>query len=154
MQDAFEPAGEPADPFRLGRFVEAQARTWEVALGEVRAGRKSSHWMWYVFPQISGLGRSETARRYAIGSLDEAHAFLAHPLLGPRLREITRAAAGLPGGSARDVFGTPDDLKLRSSLTLFDRIEPDGPFALALDRFFSGERDGETLRLLGRAGDP
>lgn len=143
-----EAAPVPHDPFHLRRFVEAQEQSFDRALREVRSGRKTSHWMWYVFPQLEGLGRSETARRYAIGSLEEARAFLAHPLLGPRLRDITRAAAGLPDRSARAVFGEPDDLKLRSSLTLFDRADPEGPFRTALDHFFAGERDPATLRLL------
>lgn len=140
----------PDDPFRLTRFVAAQDPIWPGPLLEIRAGRKTSHWMWYVFPQIAGLGRSETARHYAIASLDEARAFLAHPTLGARLREIARAVADLPNRSARDVFGSPDDLKLRSSLTLFDMVEPNHVFAQALNHVFAGERDDETLRLLNR----
>lgn len=135
-----------SDP--LERFVAAQASVYATALAELRSGRKRTHWMWFVFPQLAGLGRSETARFYAIGSLEEARAYLAHPVLGPRLLECTAAAvsAGVP---ADVLFGHPDDLKFRSSMTLFERAAQDSrPFAQALDRLCSGARDALTLRLL------
>ncbi|MCJ2014908.1 DUF1810 domain-containing protein [Methylobacterium sp. J-076] len=133
------------DPFGLARFVAAQADTAAQALAELRAGRKRSHWMWFVFPQIAGLGSSPMAQRYAIASLDEARAYLAHPLLGPRLRDCTTAALAAPG-SAHDVFGSPDDMKFRSSLTLFAEAAPDEPlFAKALERFYGGSKDPATL---------
>ena len=137
------------EAFDLRRFVEAQERTYAEALAEVRRGRKASHWMWFVFPQIAGLGFSPTAQQYAISGMEEARAYLAHPLLGPRLREVAGAAAGLQGRTAREVFGSPDDLKLRSSLTLFEAAALDEPvFARALDALCAGVRDGRTLELL------
>lgn len=133
----------------LGRFVEAQAATYAAALAELRRGRKASHWMWFVFPQIAGLGRSPTARFYALASLDEARAYLAHPVLGPRLTEVVDAILALPGRDARAVFGSPDDLKLRSSLTLFQAAAPDEPrFQRALDKYFAGRPDPLTLERL------
>ncbi len=141
--------GGQADPFDLRRFVEAQDGVYAGALAEVRRGRKASHWMWFVFPQLAGLGYSPTARHYGIQGLEEARAYLAHPMLGPRLREVAAAAAGLEGRTAREVFGSPDDLKLRSSLTLFEAAAPGEPvFARALDALCAGERDGRTLELL------
>ncbi len=139
------------DPHRLQRFVDAQdeADTYERALSELRAGRKTSHWMWFVFPQIAGLGRSPTAIAYAIASLEEARAYLAHPVLGPRLRESTRALAELDGASAGDVLGTVDAMKLRSSMTLFARAAPDEPlFRQVLDGYFDGVADEATERRL------
>lgn len=143
------------DPHDLARFVEAQEGVYEQALAEVRAGRKRSHWMWFVFPQVDGLGFSSTARRYAITGRAEAEAYLAHPVLGPRLAACAAAAAAVPvPASALDVFGSPDDLKLRSSATLFAAVSPAGSvFERVLDRYFGGERDPATLRLLG-ASDP
>lgn len=140
-----------ADPHDLNRFVEAQAGVYERALAEIRGGRKRSHWMWFIFPQLAGLGSSPTARRYAIKGRAEAEAYLAHSVLGPRLLECAEAAAAEPGpASAIDVFGPPDDLKLRSSATLFACVSPDGSaFDRVLGRYFSGERDPATLRLLG-----
>lgn len=136
------------DPYDLARFVEAQRTTYEAALAEVQGGRKISHWMWFVFPQIAGLGHSAMAQRYAIGSLAEARAFLAHPVLGARLREITGAAVAAPG-SAEAIFGTVDAAKLRSSMTLFAVAAEDAaPFVAALDRFFGGARDAETIARL------
>lgn len=133
----------------LGRFVEAQAATYAAALAELRRGRKASHWMWFVFPQIAGLGRSPTARFYALASLDEARAYLSHPVLGPRLSEVVDAILALPGRDARAVFGSPDDLKLRSSLTLFQAAAPDEPrFQRALDKYFAGRPDPLTLERL------
>jgi uncharacterized protein (DUF1810 family) len=139
------------DPFDLGRFVEAQdaSRTHDRAVAELRAGRKESHWMWFVFPQIAGLGQSAMARRFAIGSLDEARAYLAHPVLGPRLRTCVSVLCGLPGTDPVAIFGSIDAVKLRSSLTLFARAAPDDEsFRAALARFFGGVLDPATLGLL------
>ena len=136
------------DPFDLARFTEAQADTYPQALAELKAGRKESHWIWFVFPQIAGLGASAMNRRYAITSLEEAVAYLAHPELGPRLRECMDAVNALEGRSALQVFG-PDDVKFRSSLTLFHRAAPDEPrFAAALAKYFAGEQDTATLQRL------
>jgi uncharacterized protein (DUF1810 family) len=133
----------------LSRFVEAQAATYQTALAELRRGRKESHWMWFVFPQIQGLGSSPTARFYAIADLAEAKAYLAHPVLGPRLREVAATINALPGDDAHAVFGSPDDLKLRSSLTLFQAAAPDEPaFGQALGKYFGGARDPRTLERL------
>ena len=140
------------DPFRLSRFVDAQAGAYEVALAELRRGRKASHWMWFVFPQVAGLGLSPTSRFYAIGTLEEARAYLAHPLLGPRLRACVAAVLGHPDRSAREIFGSPDDMKFRSCLTLFAQAGPqEGMFTEALQAFFSGEPDPLTIERLGRA---
>lgn len=137
----------------LERFVEAQRETYPRALAELRAGRKTSHWMWFVFPQLSGLGQSEMSRRYAIGSLGEARAYLADPVLGARLRECAAALLGLPGRSAEEVMGSVDAVKLRSSITLFARADPDEPlFAAVLERFYGGAADESTERLLGSDG--
>jgi uncharacterized protein (DUF1810 family) len=140
------------DPFDLNRFLEAQEGVYAQALAELRAGRKTSHWMWFVFPQIDGLGRSSTARRYAIRSLEEARAYLAHPVLGTRLRECTAVVLGVSGRSAAEIFGHPDDIKFRSSMTLFERATSDTAiFTEALDRHFAGKRDQLTLELLSAA---
>jgi uncharacterized protein (DUF1810 family) len=137
------------DPFNLDRFVEAQAALYSQALAEIRAGRKRSHWMWFIFPQLGGLGSSPTSQRYAIKGRAEAEAYLAHPVLGVRLLECAEALLALRTGSASEVFGHPDDLKLRSSMTLFASIsEPRSGFERVLDRFFGGERDALTVRLL------
>jgi uncharacterized protein (DUF1810 family) len=138
-----------ADPYRLERFVAAQADgVYEQALAELRRGRKSGHWMWFVFPQLAGLGRSPTAVHYAIGSLAEARDYLAHPLLGPRLHECARVVAGLPAGPEA-IFGGIDAVKLRSSMTLFHRADPDeSAFTAVLDRQYGGAPDPETDRLL------
>ena len=136
------------DPFDLARFVDAQATTYARALAELKAGRKESHWIWFIFPQIAGLGSSAMNRRYSIGSLEEAVGYLAHPVLGPRLLECVDAVNALEGRSARQVFG-PDDVKFRSSLTLFHRAAPDEPrFAAALAKYFAGEQDTATLQRL------
>jgi len=143
------PVPRPADA--LDRFVDAQDAhgTFAGACRELAGGRKQGHWMWFVFPQVAGLGRSETARRYALGSLDEAAAYLVHPVLGPRLREVTRLALAVPDRSAEDVFGPVDAVKLRSSMTLFHRADPDEPlFGAVLARYFDGLPDPETDRLL------
>lgn len=137
--------------FDLDRFVSAQEASYESALAEIRRGRKRNHWMWFVFPQLVGLGRSETARHYAIASLDEARAYLAHPLLGTRLRACVEALQDLDHGSAEAVFGDIDALKLRSSLTLFEQASGERLFAAAIERWFDGRRDEATLRLLGRS---
>ena len=141
----------------LERFVSAQdARgTYDAALAELRAGRKTSHWMWFVFPQLAGLGRSPTAQRYAIASLPEARAYLAHPVLGARLRETTGAVAQLTGRSATDVFGGIDAMKLRSSMTLFAHAAPDEPlFRDVLERYFDGVEDDATTALIAGERGP
>jgi uncharacterized protein (DUF1810 family) len=139
------------DACDLDRFVRAQERDYDQALSELRSGQKQSHWMWYVFPQFHGLGLSPTSRRYAIRSAAHAEAYLRHPILGPRLIEIAEVAAGIKGRSAFQVFGSPDDLKLRSCATLFASVSPAGSvFERLLARYFDGEPDSETLRLLGR----
>jgi uncharacterized protein (DUF1810 family) len=132
----------------LDRFVSAQADVYSQALAELKAGRKRTHWMWFVFPQIAGLGSSPTAQRYAIPSLDAARAYLAHPVLGPRLRESARALLEVEGKSAGDILGYPDDLKLRSSMTLFARAAEDPDvFEAVLDRYYDGP-DPRTLELI------
>ncbi|MBL9175408.1 MAG: DUF1810 domain-containing protein [Verrucomicrobiales bacterium] len=140
-----------ANPHLLSRFVSAQATTYETALGELRRGRKETHWMWFIFPQIAGLGSSEMAQRYALRSRDEAAAYLAHPILGPRLEECAQALLEVPGKSALEILGSPDDLKLRSCATLFREVAgPQSRFGALLDRFFSGQPDPRTLALLSR----
>ena len=144
-------AGEntDGDPHDLARFLRAQQDDYATALAEIRAGHKRSHWMWYVFPQFDGLGFSPTSRRYAIRSAAEARAYLAHPVLGPRLAECCDAVLGIEARSATAVFGSPDDLKLRSSVTLFAAVSPPGSvFERVLDRYFDGRRDEATVRLM------
>jgi uncharacterized protein (DUF1810 family) len=137
------------DPYDLDRFVTAQGRVWDRVLDELRAGAKQSHWMWFVFPQSAGLGSSPTAQHYAISGLDEAEAYLRHPVLGARLREVTAILNGLPGHDARAVLGRPDDLKFRSSMTLFAAADPADPeFPRALDKYFGGEPCARTLAAL------
>lgn len=141
------------DPFDLERFIRAQEGIYAAALREIRAGRKRSHWMWFIFPQMEGLGLSATSRRYAIRDLAEAQAYLEHPVLGARLAECAEAALGVTGRSAGEIFGTPDDMKLRSCATLFARVAPAGsPFHRLLERFFEGRADERTLALLGPGG--
>jgi uncharacterized protein (DUF1810 family) len=136
--------------FDLDRFAAAQDPVWPAVLAELRAGAKRTHWMWFVFPQLAGLGRSPMARAYSIGSLAEARAYLDHPVLGPRLVEATRLVMAVEGRTLTAILGTPDDLKFRSSMTLFDRARPEEPpFRTALDRFCGGVPDRATLRLLG-----
>jgi uncharacterized protein (DUF1810 family) len=148
MADIHEPA-DAGDPHDLNRFVQAQITVYDEALAEIRGGHKTTHWMWFIFPQYDGLGFSSTSRRYAIKSLAEAKAYLDHPVLGPRLIECAAAAVGAPGRSAHDIFGSPDDLKLKSSATLFAAVSPAGSvFDQILDRFFDSERDTKTLRLI------
>lgn len=134
--------------YHLDRFTNAQAAVYPQVLTELQQGEKRSHWMWFIFPQCAGLGRSATAQYYAIQSLDEARAYLAHPLLGARLRECVAILLGLEGRTAEDIFGHPDVLKLRSSLTLFDLISNDKRFADALEKYYDGARDEATLRLV------
>ena len=135
--------------FNLQRFLDAQAPVYEVVRAELRAGRKRTHWMWFVFPQIAGLGRSDMARRYAIAGLEEAGAYLDYPLLGDRLDECCRLAAALGGHDATAVFGTPDDMKFHSCLTLFSVAAPEPAiFYACLQQYFSGKRDAATLARL------
>jgi uncharacterized protein (DUF1810 family) len=136
------------DPFDLDRFVAAQDAVYATVLAELRAGAKRSHWIWFVFPQVRGLGRSGTAHRYGISSLDEARAYLAHPVLGPRLRECAALLATHAGRSATEILGHPDDLKVRSSMTLFARAADDPVFGQVLDAFYDGQEDPATLEML------
>jgi len=138
---------DDADPFGLQRFVTAQdaGGTYERAVAELRSGRKTSHWMWFVFPQIAGLGYSPTARAYAITSVAEARAYLAHPVLGPRLAECAAILTGVPGRTAEQIFGEVDALKLRSSMTLFMHAAPGEPvFRQVLEQYFEGSPDSAT----------
>ncbi len=144
------------DPFDLERFVEAQRGTYEQACAELRRGRKNGHWIWFIFPQIAGLGMSAMSQRYAVGSLEEARAYLAHPLLGPRLREICEIVLGIEGRTVEEIFGWPDDRKLRSSMTLFaaasaamgELLNEDIVFVEVINKYFGGELDERTLELL------
>lgn len=141
-----------SDPYNLERFIDAQSETFEAALAELRAGLKQSHWMWFVFPQLAGLGHSPTSKFYAIASLGEARAYLAHPQLGPRLRASVEGLLAWAGQrTAEQILGPVDAVKLRSSLTLFDRASPGDLFGRALDAFFGGVEDDRTLALLGMA---
>ena len=141
---------EPAPD--LQRFVDAQDPVYDRVCAELRRGRKSSHWMWFVFPQLAGLGHSEMARRFALASLAEAAAYLQHPTLGPRLRECTRLVNGVEGRTIGQILGSPDDLKFRSSMTLFARATADNrDFVDALRKYFAGEPDPLTLERLGGA---
>jgi uncharacterized protein (DUF1810 family) len=140
--------------YDLERFVAAQEAGFPRALAELRQGRKRSHWMWFIFPQLAGLGQSAMARHYAIGSLSHARAYLAHPVLGPRLRQATRAALDSGVDDPHALLGSPDDMKMRSSLTLFALADPHEPvFRQALDRFYDGAMDPRTLALLGLSHD-
>lgn len=144
--------GDESDPHDLNRFVLAQTEAYDRALSEIRAGRKLSHWMWYIFPQFEGLGFSSTSRRYAIRSIAEAKGYLQHPVLGPRLVECCEAVIGGNGQSAYDIFGSPDDVKLRSCATLFARVSaPGSVFEGLLGKFFDGVPDQRTLHLIGAA---
>ncbi len=142
-----------SDPHDLDRFVDAQRGSYEQALAEIRRGAKRTHWMWFVFPQIAGLGTSAMARRYAIGSLAEARAYLQHPVLGPRYAECVAALQGLHDTSAQQVFGGIDAVKLRSSLTLFSRAGDNPEIGAALERWFAGP-DERTLDILARGSAP
>ena len=138
------------DRFDLQRFVAAQEPVFDTVLAELGAGRKRTHWMWFVFPQLAGLGQSSTARFYGIGSIDEARAYLAHPVLGPRLELCTRIVLASNNSSLHAIFGSPDELKFRSCMTLFSRAadDADNPFRQALDRWCGAQRDPQTLVLL------
>ncbi len=137
------------DPFGLNRFISAQHEVYNRVLAELKSGVKRTHWMWFVFPQIEGLGHSTTAEYYAIKSIEEAREYLNHPLLGSRLLECAEAVLAVEGRSASDIFGYPDDLKLKSSMTLFASVaETDSIFVRVLDKYFKGERDARTLQLL------
>ena len=151
MTDANDPA-VAGDPHNLSRFLEAQEGVYAQALHEIRSGRKRSHWMWYIFPQYEGLGFSPTSRRYSIKSIAGAEAYLAHAARGPRLSGCAEAALGVEGRSALEVFGPPDDMKLRSCATLFAHVSPPGSvFERLLSKYFDGECDDRTLRLIGAA---
>jgi uncharacterized protein (DUF1810 family) len=139
------------DVFDLQRFVEAQSGVFEEACAELQRGLKTGHWMWFIFPQIAGLGFSAMSERYAIRSLDEARAYLKHEKLGPRLREVCRIVNGIEGRTAYQIFGSPDDMKLRSSATLFAHAtEENAEFVEIIRKYFGGEWDGRTLELLGK----
>jgi uncharacterized protein (DUF1810 family) len=142
------------DPFDLARFVRAQEPAFATAMAELAAGRKQSHWMWFIFPQLRGLGASPTAQFYGIGSLDEAKAYLAHPVLGPRLTSATCAVLAIRDRALHDIFGFPDELKFVSCMTLFDAAssDPHSDFARALDQFCASTRDRGTLQRLGSVG--
>jgi uncharacterized protein (DUF1810 family) len=134
-----------ADPFNLERFLDAQASVYEQVRRELKVGRKQSHWMWFIFPQIAGLGQSPMSVRFAIASLDEAKAYLAHPVLGARLRECGRLTLDVEGKTARDIFGPVDEMKFRSSMTLFARAAPDEDiFRCCIDKYFAGAPDPAT----------
>lgn len=142
-----------SDKHGLNRFVEAQAGVYDQALAELRGGRKRTHWMWFVFPQIAGLGTSEMARFYAIADRGEAAAYLDHPLLGPRLRECAEALLGVEGRTALEILGSPDDLKARSCMTLFAELAgPGSVFRQVLDKYYQGESCRRTLEILGGTG--
>ena len=134
--------------YNLRRFIEAQEGVYPVALRELREGRKRSHWMWYIFPQLKHLGHSYNAKYYGLSGVDEAAAYLAEPVLGQRLREVATAILNLPTNDAYEVFGGIDGMKLRSSMTLFDIVSPNDIFARVLDKYFNGQRDHRTLTLI------
>lgn len=142
------------DPFDLKRFVRAQDPVYRDIQGELTRGRKQSHWMWFVFPQVAGLGFSAMSQRYAIASGAQAKAYLAHPILGPRLIECTRLVLAIEGRTINAILGAPDDAKFRSSMTLFDAVSNEPVFDEALARYFSGERDGATLEILSKLDRP
>ena len=140
---------DPSDRFNLLRFVSAQEQIFEVALSELRQGRKESHWMWFIFPQLAGLGRSTTAIKYGIKTLDEARAYLNHTVLGPRVLECCRAILSVQGKSASEIMGYPDDLKLRSSMTLFSLVAGShSEFGEVISKYFGGRQDERTRELL------
>jgi uncharacterized protein (DUF1810 family) len=140
---------ESDDPYNLQRFVEAQDPVIDQVKQELRSGRKQTHWMWFVFPQVAGLGKSRKAKRYAISSRAEAKAYLDHPILGPRLRECTEIVNNIQGRSANDIFGSPDDLKFRSSMTLFDEVAADPTlFRTALQQYYNDDPDQQTIQFL------
>ena len=139
------------DPYKLDRFLQAQEDDYAQALAEIRDGRKRTHWMWYIFPQLDGLAFSSTSKHFSIKSAQEAQAYLDHPILGPRLRACAEAVVGVEGRTAAEIFGSPDDLKLKSCATLFAFVSPQSTvFDRLLVKYYAGERDGKTLRLLGK----
>jgi len=136
---------------QLKRFIDAQQRDYEIALAEVKNGRKRSHWMWYIFPQVKGLGFSSTSQHYGIADMKEAEAYLRHPVLGQRLIDISQALLGLENANATHIFGSPDDMKLRSAMTLFAAVKDSDPvFHQVLDKYFQGKADSQTLTILNR----
>jgi uncharacterized protein (DUF1810 family) len=141
-----------SDPYDLERFVRAQATDYDQALSELREGRKRSHWMWYIFPQIEGLGLSPMSRQYSIKSAAEARAYLDHPVLGPRLQECATVVNNIAGRSAFEIFGAPDDMKLRSSVTLFANVSDGGIFEQLIQKYFEGQQDEKTLQTLRQTG--
>jgi uncharacterized protein (DUF1810 family) len=141
---------EVTTSYDLQRFVQAQQPVYATALSELKAGRKRTHWIWFVFPQVEGLGHSETSQRYSIRSAEEAIAYLAHPLLGARLAECTNAVLAIEDRSAHNIFGSPDDVKFRSSITLYDAVDAGGLYRRALQKFFGGSPDPATLAILDR----
>ena len=147
---------EHEDPFDLERFVRAQADVYATALAELRSGQKRTHWMWYIFPQIAGLGFSATSLHFAIQNLEEARSYLAHPVLGPRLRECAETVLYVEGRNVSQIFGSPDDIKFKSSMTLFAyAAEGDALFSRLLKKYFNGEQDAETMRKLEQdTGEP
>ena len=146
---ALKETNQQEDPFDLARFTAAQDTVYDAVLSELRSGRKRTHWMWFIFPQIAGLGYSAASKRYALRSLGEVQSYLAHPVLGPRLRECADAVLSTQNRSASEIFGSPDDMKLQSSLTLFACVPGADPvFARLLEKYFHAEQDGETLRRL------
>jgi uncharacterized protein (DUF1810 family) len=140
--------GETTNRFDLQRFIGAQQAVYATVLAELKRGRKRTHWIWFIFPQVDGLGRSSTAHEFAIKSRDEAIAYLATPVLGARLIECTKLVLAIPDKSAHDIFGSPDDMKFRSSMTLFAAVDGGSLYRQALDRFFGGEPDQATLDIL------
>jgi uncharacterized protein (DUF1810 family) len=143
------------DAHNLARFLDAQTPVYEQVLDELRAGRKRSHWIWFIFPQIAGLGHSAMSERYAIASLDEAQAYMAHPVLGARLRECSESVLAVQDRSIHEIFGSPDDMKFHSCMTLFNRAAPaETVFARCLKKYFEGEVDAQTLRLLDAGSSP
>ncbi len=144
-------SSDRSDSYGLSRFLNAQEGVYDRALDEVRSGLKRSHWMWYIFPQIDGLGFSSTTRHYAIKSLEEARQYLGHPVLGARLKESAEAVMSVQGKSASDIFGYPDDMKLQSSMTLFALVsEPGSVFERVLEKYYQGKRDARTLQIVGK----
>jgi uncharacterized protein (DUF1810 family) len=144
------PTNKANDPYDLSRFLKAQEDDYARALAEIKSGRKRSHWMWYIFPQFDGLAFSSTSKHYAIKSIEEAKAYLDHPVLGPRLLECAEAALRLEGLTASEIFGSPDDLKMRSCATLFAAVSPpDSVFHRLLEKYYANGPDEKTLRLLG-----
>ncbi len=144
-------AVDRGDPYDLNRFISAQEGIYDRVLAELRGGQKRTHWMWFIFPQIDGLGHSATTRHYAIKSLEEARRYLSHPVLGARLVESAEAVLVVQGKSVSDIFGYPDDMKLQSSMTLFSLVaEPGSVFERVLEKYFQGKRDARTLQIVGK----